>query len=127
MKRILLASAVGVGLFAIVAFAANLIVSGGGLQQGAGGVVCDNDGVSVTYQSTDANPLDFEQATVSDVDCAGTYVITVQVRDAATATLAIGSNTTSGSPALVTFTDTLTYGEIFSAADVVVTIVTTGP
>ena len=126
MKRILFALAIGVALFVVVAYAANLGVSSGGLQQGYSTVVCDGNGVSVTYQDLN-NDGNYEQATVSGIDCSGTYNITVDVQDVANATLAYGTVSTFGSSALVALPNNLLASEIAPAQYVVVTIVQTGP
>ena len=126
MKRILFALGIGVALFAVVAYAAGLGVSSGGLQQGSSSVVCDGNGVSVTYQDTDSNG-DYNQATVAGIDCTGTCDITVDVQNVGNGSLAKGTVSTSGTPALVALTDPLSASEIAPADHVVVTIVQTGP
>ncbi len=125
MKRILLALAVGVALFAIVAFAAGLAVNSGGLQSGSDSVVCDANGVDVKYQDSLPGP-NYDQATVYGVDCPGTLDVTVDVV-ASGATVAYGRVSGSGVNIVVPFTDPLTPAEIVTATDVVVTIVSTGP
>jgi hypothetical protein len=128
VKRLILALVVGGVVFGtVLGVAAGLGVTSRGLQSGAGSVVCDSDGVVVDYQNVDAN-ADYDQATVRKIDCLGTYEITVDVQDGLNATLAYGTNSTSGSTAVVTFTDKLVPpGEVANADHVVVTIVGTGP
>jgi len=126
MKRVLLALAVGLAMFAVVAYAAGLGVSGGGLQTGSNSVICDGDGVAVTYQNTDSD-FDYDQATVAGIACSGTYQITVEVQTGGGATLAFGTLATSGPTAIVPFSDPLTTAEILPAANVYVTIVQIGP
>ena len=83
MKRILLALAVGVALFAIVAFAANaLIVYSGALQSGADADLTCDTAVNVSYQDGDNNGV-FEWARVGDIDgpCGPNVDVTVTVTD----------------------------------------------
>src|SRR3989304_7113623 len=94
MRRILLALAGGVGLFTIVAFAASLAVSSGGLQSGSDSVICDANGVDVKYQDSLSGP-NYDQATLYGVDCPGTLDVTVDVQDAANATVAYGKVSSS--------------------------------
>jgi phage baseplate assembly protein gpV len=126
MKRILLSLAVGVALFAIVAFAAWLPVSSGGLQSGSDSVVCDANGVDVKYQNTDVDS-DYDQATLYGVDCPGTLDVTVEVQNSGGGTLAYGVVSSSGATIIVPFSDALAQADIAAADHVIVTLVSTGP
>jgi hypothetical protein len=128
MKRILLALAVGVAMFATVAYAAWLIVDGGGLQSGWDYVECDPDGVSVFYINTDSDTT-YEGADVRDVECSGTKDVTVLIEDGSNIQLAIGTTTSSAMGTIfVPFTDELgSPGEVAAAHHVYVTIVTVAP
>ena len=133
MKRILFALGVGVALFAIVAFAAGLTVTGGGLQSGSGSAICDADGVVVKYQDLHSPP-DFvlEQATVDGIGCSGTLMVSVQAVDTDPVTdVIVGAGSTGcsvvGSLATIPLTDYLTTADIADADINTVTIVQCGP
>jgi len=127
MKRILFALGVGLAMFAVVAFAATLIVNSGGLQSGEDEVVCDN-AVNVFYQDTDANG-DYDRASVTDVDCPGTKDVTVEVQTGGHFQLAYGTVSTNATgTVLVPLSNVLSPpSEILNADHVHVTIVSTGP
>jgi len=127
MRRILLAFGVGAALFAVVAFAASLVVNSGGLQTGSDEVECD-DGVNVFYQDTEPNG-NYDKALVTDVQCPGTKDITVDVQTSTNVSLAKGTLTTSATGTVtVPFTaGVLGPAEVAAAHHVRVTIVTVGP
>ncbi len=129
MKRLIIALLVGGMVFGVVfAAAAALTVTGGGAQSGATRATCDRDGVNVTYQNTDINP-DFDQATVTDVECSGTLDVSVSGHDAGHGILAAGSNSAGVGPTvIIVLSDELTNpADVAALSHTHVTIVQTGP
>ena len=130
MKRLIIALLVGGAVFGtVLGLASGLIVTGGGAQSGSVGATCDSDGVNVTYQNLDADP-DFEQATVSGIECSGTLTVTVSARNGADGVLAEGTNNAGGSGSTIVslLSDVLVSpGEVAALDHTTVTIVQTGP
>ena len=129
MKRLLIALLVGGMVFgAVYGLAASLGVAGGGAQSGSVSAVCDANGVDLTWQNTDAD-ADFEQATVSGIDCSGTLDVGVDGQDGGHATVAFGTNSAGGSgTTVVTLVDVLSSPADVAALDHThVSIVQTGP
>ena len=129
MKRLIVALLLGGAVFStVLGLAATLTVTGGGAQSGSVSATCDSDGVNVTYQNTDAD-ADFEQATVSGIDCSGTLDVGVDGQDGGHATVAFGTNSAGGSgTTIVTLVDVLSSPADVAALDHThVSIVQTGP
>jgi len=123
MKRMLLVLTVGFAAFATAARALGPGRPSEGRVSGGESVVCDLDGVAVTYQDPNHDGH-YDRATVSDIDCPGTYKVEVKILDLEPGqrTLASGTNKTSGSVAVVTLTNRLLNSEIEDADRVQVTI-----
>jgi hypothetical protein len=123
MDRILFALGVGVVVFVAAASAVGTGRSAGGSLSNNGWVLCDADGVSVTYQDPN-NDGNYERATVGDIDCPGKYKVDVKILDLEPRqrTLASGQRTTSGPIAVIALTNVILDLEIEDADRVQVTI-----
>ena len=123
MKRTLLVLALGFAGFATAARALGPVRTSEGRISGGGSVVCDTDGVAVTYQDPNHDGH-YDKATVRDLDCPGKYQVEVTILDLEPSlrTLAFGKTKTSGSVAVVALTNRLLNSEIEDADRVQVTI-----
>ena len=129
MKRFILAGLIGGSVFAtVLGLAAALIVTGGGAQSGEANAECDSDGVSLTWQNTNADP-DYEQATVAGISgCSGTLDVSVIGHTGGHFVVAQGQTTGTQSTVVVTLTEPLSNpGDVFNLEHTHVTIVQTGP